>query len=737
MASVFDMPAGEFLDTPQNRSVEQSKSNKEAAIFGPLNPTPPREQAPSNIIYTHSPAAPLAGQGIAAFLKDVGEGVTEAVHGVDSFFKGIINKELHDQIDPLRDKTEAEQFGKVLPGQINQPPPEVLKNRLQGLQNFKTAAEQGHIPHIYYEMQLNSIAKSARAEHPGYREYIDEQISHITGGNPANNVIRELFQANAAHQGSKVDREQKLWDHFYTEGVAQIPGFNDWIMSRKNETGQPPSLDEMAGKINETMADRANTRAKLEEVRKAKESGALSATQLEDAVLTDLHKRYKDAFAANGPNWADLDGFQKNMTAIITQAGGPAKMTPQQFTLAQQQIAKLNQDIQDIHRRTLSDDLYVHLSAKGTKDAEEVTRAIKENLTAIFTDGKFNTGIAMAATEALKATQSMDERELMDGDQAWRMIAAIRRLAGEQTANTVLNWNEKLAGTESVTSKLKSAVANKMTIGLGRMFTGDDTITNAVRNAGDKVPGTAGGIVSHSVDAILSDATKPEGLANLVKSIYQDKENFLVSKNDDGSFIIPNRADRDKMFMALTSPAMVDRMQKLLKDGVIQPEHWEAMKDWVGKYVTPTIANEDIDILKATNRPENHFMVAFDPSTSKFVSFQNPNYHYVPGLVGNQADNDLHSKTVAQRLNTHLDALIRINEADGATHEQVAQKLGEFFRLPQINYDLGNISLTTEPEAKPGEKTQGRVEEKKGARPKPGKTPGEVTPATDISGGRL
>lgn len=712
MASVFDMPAGEFLDTPQQRSLEQPKSTKEATAHGPLNPALPIEQAPSNIIYTHSPAAPLLGEGLRNLYKTIGEGATEAVHGVDTFFKGIINKELHDKIDPLRDKTEQEQFGRLLPGQINQPPPETLKNRLQGLQNFKTAAEQGHIPHIYYEMQLNSIAKSARSEHPGYREYIDEQISHITGGNPANKVINELFQANAAAHGTKVDREQKLWDHFYTEGETNIPGFNNWIMSRKNETGQLPTLDEMADKINGTMAKRAQVRADVEDTRKAKDADALAQGQLEETAIRDYHHRYNTSFAKNGPNWADLDGFNKNIASVVTGPDGTAKIDPKQYTLALTQISKLTQDLKDIERQVLTDKLYEGLSAKGVKDIQEVTKAMTSNLTGIFADGDFHPGIAHAVTNTLKAVQDMDRLTVLAGDDAARMLDAIRHIGGDQVANRVIEWNKSLMGDQALESRLQVLVKAKLTSGLGQIFTNQKPMSEVLKDPDyNKVDGAKGALVKSSVQALLDDSTKPEGLANIYKNMYASGDNFLVTKSGDTP-IIPDRTERDRLFAMMTSPATIEKGQQLLKDGLIQPEHWEAMKSWAGKYVTNEIASHDADQLKFVNRPENHFNIFLDPSSDKFVVMQNP--HVIGNLGQNISDTYQRASNIAQRLNDHLDPLLRVAQAEKTDPKTIAESLRTLFQYPQINYNLDQITLRgPQPEQEPGTKTQGRIEEKK------------------------
>src|SRR5260370_37455226 len=58
-----------------------------------------------------------------------------------------------------------------------------------------------------YVQQLNSLAKNLRAQYPGYRPYIDEQISSMTGMNPANAYVNSLLADLKASQG----RVAKMW----------------------------------------------------------------------------------------------------------------------------------------------------------------------------------------------------------------------------------------------------------------------------------------------------------------------------------------------------------------------------------------------------------------------------------------------------------------------------------------------------------------------------------------------
>lgn len=109
----------------------------------------------------------------------------------------------------------------------------------------------------YYHMRLNTDVTALRARYPGFVDFIDEQVSKITGGIPANQVITDLMQdinhaaSNkkseydkvvdlARTQGSKYAHGDDMYEALKNKGEAFVPTFMKWY---SEENAKDTELD--------------------------------------------------------------------------------------------------------------------------------------------------------------------------------------------------------------------------------------------------------------------------------------------------------------------------------------------------------------------------------------------------------------------------------------------------------------------------------------------------------------
>jgi hypothetical protein len=91
--------------------------------------------------------------------------------------------------------------------------PEDLKNLPMQLDTLRSAKDARRIPEMYYVGKLMDIAKDVRSRYPeGYREYIDHEISKITGFDPANKYIGVVMASLVAAQQPDKEVEHILAD---------------------------------------------------------------------------------------------------------------------------------------------------------------------------------------------------------------------------------------------------------------------------------------------------------------------------------------------------------------------------------------------------------------------------------------------------------------------------------------------------------------------------------------------
>lgn len=202
------------------------------AVFNPqIQPT----QDPNYLGYAKVIDAPAPDQSSALAISTSVNLLEGGAHAIDTSIKKGIEDEATRRIDPERDKMTAtlEQAkkdtavtpapaqtvsgsttGSLLDANASMDAPEVPDGVSQGLDRIsqlKDAQKAAKINDTQYSGNVLAIAKQLRAQYPGYREYVDEQVSKISGLPVANayyknlmeDINRQLVQAQG--QGNKIE----------------------------------------------------------------------------------------------------------------------------------------------------------------------------------------------------------------------------------------------------------------------------------------------------------------------------------------------------------------------------------------------------------------------------------------------------------------------------------------------------------------------------------------------------
>lgn len=234
------------------------------AIF---NPEPAAINAPDWTNVTKPIEQPKADTSTGITLDTVGKGIENVVKIADTAVKEDIKDKVDTGVDKLRDATTAQlvairntQIGgqqSMLPDDGAPTPPSGLQSGISRLNTLGVAMAQngGKANDTLYTGALNAQAKQLRAQYPGYRDYIDEQIKSISGVDPANAYMKNLMEdinksaennkteVNATrtmlrglveagfHDAGGVDAAKVL--DGYDKGVISIPQVNTWVNSSK------------------------------------------------------------------------------------------------------------------------------------------------------------------------------------------------------------------------------------------------------------------------------------------------------------------------------------------------------------------------------------------------------------------------------------------------------------------------------------------------------------------------
>lgn len=190
--------------TAADELVKQSAQNKAEAVFRPE---------------VDNEISRLAGLDFQLKLNQASTATTDAASttGVAPTSEGVITKGAVDEV---------------------MPPP--LRELPKTLSLLDGARANGHLSETAYLGRLTSLAKDLRSQYPvGYRDYIDSQISKITGVDPANAYMKSLVgDINANLTNQQAEKNKILSKLLEIQGLdpanapAMYEGFSRGTVSR-------------------------------------------------------------------------------------------------------------------------------------------------------------------------------------------------------------------------------------------------------------------------------------------------------------------------------------------------------------------------------------------------------------------------------------------------------------------------------------------------------------------------
>ena len=209
-------------------------------------------------------ALSAAGKGI----KDVGEIVKDSAKLDDYLNKEKGKNEVYARMDPLQNQQieSLEGQSRVLGGDPGTAPLDILAEGkpavpadLQGVYDqaskLQTAKETKAMNDTEYSARLWSMAKTLRSDNPGYRDYIDQQISKATGKDPANFRINSLNEQINALKAAVGDPQKKAIEFAYSH--MDLDNMNTHLQAIM--AGKPGAIERMQDDANRQLGHRSKT----------------------------------------------------------------------------------------------------------------------------------------------------------------------------------------------------------------------------------------------------------------------------------------------------------------------------------------------------------------------------------------------------------------------------------------------------------------------------------------------
>lgn len=205
-----------------------------------FNPQVPGSQDPNYLGYAKVIDAPSPDQSTGLALSTAAQGLEGFVKVTDASIKVGAENEAYKRIDPERNKftsgletiksnlqtsaipapvqtAAGTTTGNILDANASMDMPEVPDGIDQGIERIaqlKSAQKAAAINDTEFSSKVLSIATQMRAQYPGYRDYVDEQVSKISGMPVANSYYKNLMQdinRQLVQQSSQKDIVQGLY----------------------------------------------------------------------------------------------------------------------------------------------------------------------------------------------------------------------------------------------------------------------------------------------------------------------------------------------------------------------------------------------------------------------------------------------------------------------------------------------------------------------------------------------
>lgn len=582
----------------------------------------PRGQEPNTILPHGQTVGDLSGaigkKGLGELIGDSTKLAAEAAGYGDKIVRNVIDEKVHE-VEAIRDRftKQLEDMGgnvvgglggtdiggsydDTLTGAYAQATPDEYPNEVKNVgrtaETLQTAFDQNKLSQTQYYGALNSKLKSLRAQFPGYRDYIDREVSRVVGTNPANAYIRsQIMDLNRAMAGKGDEVKATMTEvrSLIKDGWHGPGGLlaSDMLkMLRNNPT--PETLDWVQKQINIHNARKydltvsAQERSEREgQERDEKSEASVDGQKMVFGVIDETVEKAKLKYGVQLPG-----NFAKVSQAALEGKIPPELVRSFAADLAQERgivfnaaIARLANTVDPITKKTYIDKL-------GGMDAAK--KFVNDNLfnydfmLKLATDGDFGLipKIANANKDAIEVTTSG-----MLNDPRTRNVT--RNLAAARTVfpNITVDMMQKLlpsAQWQSLETYFLGQTAAMVTQpqlrpgGSGRPDTVMDTIEDMKRK-GIATPQNNNELISFAEkigDKSIDDGWKK----NMIKGTFSNLTYGLIDEFQkegvDPATGKPTRFGQYSIFRRLTSDDITSEVKRL---DAQEPGLWQKYSDWV------------------------------------------------------------------------------------------------------------------------------------------------------------
>lgn len=602
----------------------------------------PTGQAPNRIEPTGNRHVDLT-QGLE--YKEAGDlvsGITQTAAtiaaGVDSTIKADIEHKVYQGVDTERSQyTDALETIKGVKNldllNTNNPDnktPDEVANVGNSVAKLKNALAAGKISNTYYYSRLNDLAVSLRNQFPGYRSYIDSEISKVTGVNPANAYMSALV-SDINRSAEKANSMQKMAISM-VEKYMGIPG-SDVAMT--NVLSGKWGLNDVA----KWAAPRAQTyeQLKLNSMIRADQESSLKMKSIGTGMdLTKLatnyvHDTWDSLTLGGGQTPAQIE------QSLIDRGTGKNPMSDNDARAAGERLAALRETVRS---NIVQQAINLHHNQYLSPDEfnKRIDGAMKhyDNVMAMVYDNNFGGAVAAknwVASHNDDATKAF-YKDSETGD-FWTKANVISKISGQYQnqffTETLKSSMPDKARTFLTDSKLniESRYNPNVTI-KGEIQHFQDTakdhpdlplpqINDQLIGEVDKI-GKPNNEVPDLIQLHIAHAAFSPANRHLLDNIPMDGIDPATGKHIKGKYAV---------FTRMTSPQVTNKMYTF---GQGDPTVWNEYKGWAeGTFAEELFSHEINDLNNIEKTPG--MQVSWDSDNTQWILTQTGTGHNTPGTT--------------------------------------------------------------------------------------------------------
>lgn len=558
-----------FSQDPQKTN-DPSYLNSQGTERASLQPIP---QAFSTQTMTPPNANPDTTYG--KLFEGVGDVLNTAVKGTDEAIKGHVRDDLYAQLDKIRDqfgvaKAQADPTqGKILGGASAEGTPlplavKKLGNRIDGLQE---AYKSGALSDSYYWSKMEAEVRQIRAQYPGYRDYVDQEVAKVLGTTPANALRRSLLQ-DVTELAKKNQSLLDKWTTFEHTNLGEIQQALPDYYQRK-AAGNPYSQIETEYAVAQVKADKevtATGRAKLaldaDKKKYVGDNGERALAGEYDSLITST---LDQAMKSQGAG---------SMSTLMAKTKNGQPLTPQeqeQFNTQYRQVElALRNGMEQIQSQKLAPNnpnsptyrTLINDPNKIQQIADNAMGRLKSIKDSVFNGEYGSVGMNASFNNSLK---NLDMKAALTQDDTLRKWQVIQSVAPKAIEVLLSDPTSKLLGDTAQTVR---------GMNLGNLLGGNEkdmsgAVKRAKENGVEKDSAYWNATINDFTSAIKTPDMPDDKKANAANALFNRKYNFLLKFEPD---------KQTDYFQRFSSPAVRDSMLKLRDKG--ETDTWNNYRSW-------------------------------------------------------------------------------------------------------------------------------------------------------------